>query len=110
MLSPARQALRSAAILARWHGSVKPSLARSRRQVMATHEILNQPPPLADYNLFASDRALGEAVHRQGAGWAGAALADFGAKLGRAETIEWGFQANQSPPTLPALGPYSHRP
>ncbi|MEO6913770.1 MAG: hypothetical protein ABI182_07115, partial [Candidatus Baltobacteraceae bacterium] len=34
---------------------------------MATHEVNNQPPPLENYNLFASDRALQEAVQREGA-------------------------------------------
>ena len=35
-----------------------------------THEVLNQPPPLDGYNLFAQDRALSEALRREGAGWA----------------------------------------
>ena len=76
---------------------------------MPTHEILNQPPPLTDYNLFSSDRALGEAVRREGADWASAALADFGIRLGRTETIDWGFQANQNPPVLHAFDRYGHR-
>jgi putative acyl-CoA dehydrogenase len=76
---------------------------------MATHEILNQPPPLADYNLFSSDRALGEAVRREGAAWADAALADFGIRLGTSETIDWGFQANQNPPIPRAFDRYGHR-
>jgi len=29
--------------------------------------VFNQPPPLEDYNLFDSDCALQEAVHREGA-------------------------------------------
>jgi putative acyl-CoA dehydrogenase len=29
-----------------------------------THEVFNQPPPLIDYNLFTSDRALQEGVAR----------------------------------------------
>src|SRR3954463_13863944 len=36
---------------------------------MATHEVLNQPPPLAGYDV-AADAALTEAVVREGAGWA----------------------------------------
>ena len=36
----------------------------------ATHEVLNQPFALADYNLFAGDAALKEGVAREGAGWA----------------------------------------
>ena len=31
---------------------------------------LNQPPPLAGYNLFAQNRPLVEALEREGAGWA----------------------------------------
>jgi putative acyl-CoA dehydrogenase len=76
---------------------------------MATHEVLNQPPPLTDYNLFASDRALAAAIRREGAGWGAAELAALGARLGSAETIEWGFQANTSPPVLRAFDRYGHR-
>jgi len=31
---------------------------------MPTHEVLNQSVPLADYDVFSADRALGEAVER----------------------------------------------
>jgi putative acyl-CoA dehydrogenase len=76
---------------------------------MATHEVLNQPPPLIDYNLFASDRALTAAVAREGAGWAARELAELGGRLGRAETMEWGFQANANPPALRTFDRYGHR-
>jgi putative acyl-CoA dehydrogenase len=76
---------------------------------MATHEVLNQPPPLVDYNLFASDRALGTAVSREGAAWAARELGELGARLGSAETIEWGFQANRHAPVLHAFDRYGHR-
>ena len=33
-----------------------------------THEVLNQPPPLADIDLFRGDPALVEAFSREGAG------------------------------------------
>ncbi len=36
----------------------------------ATHEVVNQPYALADYNLFDGDAALKEAVAREGAAWA----------------------------------------
>jgi hypothetical protein len=39
------------------------------------HEVQNQPPPLGDIDLFSSDRALREAVEREGAGWASSELA-----------------------------------
>ncbi len=76
---------------------------------MATHEVFNQPPPLVDYNLFLSDKALGEAVRREGGAWAEAALTRFGAALGRAETIEWGVQANRFPPELRAFDRFGQR-
>ncbi len=75
----------------------------------ATHEVLNQPPPLVDYDLFATDRALREGVAREGGGWAEAQLLAFGQRLGRAETIDWGFQANRNPPVLQPFDRYGHR-
>lgn len=74
-----------------------------------THEVLNQPPPLAGYNLFAADRALRDAVRRDGAGWAEPALDALGAELGRPETIELGFAANRHPPELHAFDRFGHR-
>jgi len=73
------------------------------------HEVVNQPPPLVDYNLFAADRALREAVAREGAGWACEALHDFGRELGTAESIEWGALANEHPPVLHTHDRYGHR-
>jgi putative acyl-CoA dehydrogenase len=71
--------------------------------------VFNQPAPLADYDLFGSDRALKEAVAREGGGWAADRLADFGRRLGRAETIEWGFQANRNPPVLQTFDRFGGR-
>lgn len=31
-----------------------------------THEVLNQASPLEEYDVFGTDRALGEAVDREG--------------------------------------------
>lgn len=72
-------------------------------------EVLNQPPPLVDYNLFATDRPLREAVAREGAGWAAAQLHAFGATLGSAEVIEWGALANEYPPVLRTHDRYGRR-
>ena len=66
----------------------------------ATHTVLNQSPPLEGYNVAASDRALMEALRREGAAWAEERVAAFGAVAGRAETIAWGFQANENRPVL----------
>src|SRR5215470_8408029 len=72
-------------------------------------EVQNQPPPLEPYNLFASDAVLGEAVQREGAGWAKGELTDLGATLGEPETIRLGFDANRFPPQLRSLDRYGHR-
>ncbi|MHA7837717.1 MAG: DNA alkylation response protein, partial [bacterium] len=53
-----------------------------------THAVENVPPPLVDRNLFTSDRALCEAIAREGAGWAERDLAAFGALAGSSRMIE----------------------
>jgi putative acyl-CoA dehydrogenase len=65
-----------------------------------THEVLNQAPPLVDYNVFEQDRPLVEALHREGAGWAAERASTIGAIAGSAEAITWGRQANENPPVL----------
>jgi putative acyl-CoA dehydrogenase len=76
--------------------------------MMRTHDVLNQPPPLADYDVFAADRALGEAVRREGAEWALDRLHAVG-RLAGGEAIAWGVQANRSLPELRAFDRYGHR-
>jgi putative acyl-CoA dehydrogenase len=73
------------------------------------HEVLNQPPPLVDYNLFTTDRALRDAVAREGGGWACGALEESGGRLGAAEAIEWAAQANENPPVLHTHDRYGRR-
>jgi putative acyl-CoA dehydrogenase len=63
-----------------------------------THEVLNQPGPLQDVNLFSGDRALREAVQREGAAWAAADLQRYGAHAGSADSLELGHLANQHSP------------
>jgi putative acyl-CoA dehydrogenase len=74
-----------------------------------THEVLNQPAPLEDYDLFTSDRALVEATCRDGAGWAAERLGAFGRVLGSPEIIEQGQLANRFPPTLRAYDRFGRR-
>jgi putative acyl-CoA dehydrogenase len=76
---------------------------------VGTHEVVNQPPPLADYNLFATDRVLGEALDREGAGWARPHLEEFGRLTGTEDAIRWGFQANENPPVLHTHDRFGHR-
>jgi putative acyl-CoA dehydrogenase len=72
-------------------------------------EVTNQPPPLDPYNLLSSDRALREAVARDGAAWAMPQLETLGAKLGQPETVALGFAANENPPRLRAYDRFGHR-
>ena len=72
----------------------------SHPPLMTTHEVFNQAPALVDYNLYARNPALQEAVGREGAGWAHEWLMARGAELGSREMLEWASQANKSPPTL----------
>ena len=50
------------------------------RYLAQTHEVLNQPAALVDYNLYTTDRALQEAVGIQGGQAAEAALPAFGVR------------------------------
>jgi putative acyl-CoA dehydrogenase len=67
---------------------------------IATHEVFNQSPDLEDFNLFDTDPVLKGAVARGGANKASAQLSDFGAEIGRAETLSWAEQANRHTPEL----------
>ncbi|WP_405668464.1 acyl-CoA dehydrogenase family protein [Streptomyces sp. NBC_00055] len=78
-----------------------------------THTVSNQVPPLVDYDVFAADRALTEAVERHLAPelLAGARdeLGELGRSAGSAQVQRWGAQANEYPPTLRTHDRYGHR-
>jgi putative acyl-CoA dehydrogenase len=76
---------------------------------MATHRVENQPPPLEGYNVFASDRALLEAVEREAPGAPTDELAQLGELAGSAETIALGFDANEHPPELRSHDRFGNR-
>jgi putative acyl-CoA dehydrogenase len=79
------------------------------RFLAATHEVLNQPAPLENYNMFSGDRVLQEGVAREGAGWAGNELTDFGARAGAAETLALGHLANKFPPEFDSHDRFGRR-
>jgi putative acyl-CoA dehydrogenase len=66
----------------------------------STDAMLNQVPPLTNYNLFLTDSTLAKAVECAGAGWAREQLAELGRLLGTEEAQRWGFDANENPPVL----------
>ncbi|MGB7260215.1 MAG: isovaleryl-CoA dehydrogenase [Pseudolabrys sp.] len=72
-------------------------------------DVSNQPPPLEPYNVFTSDTVLVEAVQRERAAWAAPELTALGEKLGEAETVKAGFDANKYPPVLRTFDRYGHR-
>jgi putative acyl-CoA dehydrogenase len=73
-----------------------------------THIVENQAPPLAPYDLWATDPALRETVEREGGGWARAQLAAYGPVAG-GELMELGFAANENRPKLRSFDRYGHR-
>jgi putative acyl-CoA dehydrogenase len=77
--------------------------------VPPTHEVLNQPPPLAGYDLYDTDPALASALHREGAGWAEDRARALGALAGSPEAIAWGEAADTHPPVLRTHDRYGRR-
>ena len=73
-----------------------------------THTVENQAPPLAPYNAWATDRALQEAVKREGGAWAEKQLNAYGAVVG-SELMELGFAANENKPKLKLFDRYGNR-
>ena len=74
-----------------------------------THEVLNQPPPFEDVNLFDADRALQDALAREGADWAVDRVRDCGAVAGSAEAQEHGRRAERNAPRLITHDRFGHR-
>jgi putative acyl-CoA dehydrogenase len=73
-----------------------------------THEVFNQPPALAGYDV-ASDPAMLDALRREGAGWAEDGVRELGRLAGSALVQEQGRQANENPPVLRTHDRYGHR-
>jgi len=75
----------------------------------ATHEVLNQPGALIDFNAFATDRALADAVAVFGADWAAPRLAATGERVGSAEVQALARAANRFIPELRTHDRFGHR-
>lgn len=84
-------------------------MSQTDKYYAQTHEVTNQPTPLADYNLFAVDTALQQALAREGAAWAETDIARFGAECGLSDRIKLGFDANANKPQLNTHDRYGHR-
>src|SRR5438270_3395314 len=66
----------------------------------ATHEVLNQPPQLSDYNAFGSDPVLQRIVASFDADWSRERLHNAGRAVGSAHVQELAGQANRHIPEL----------
>jgi putative acyl-CoA dehydrogenase len=75
---------------------------------LPSHDVLNQPPPLENYNLYTTNLPLVEAVEREGAGWAHERCVELGEGAG-GEPLEWGRLANENPPKLKTFDRFGHR-
>ncbi|MEU2511384.1 acyl-CoA dehydrogenase family protein [Streptomyces syringium] len=74
----------------------------------ATHEVLNQAPPLTGFTT-ADDPALLEALRRDGGGWGEAEVCELGARAGSQETQEQSRLAEAHPPVLRTHDRFGHR-
>jgi putative acyl-CoA dehydrogenase len=75
---------------------------------IATHDVLNQAPPLESRNLFDDHAPLQEALEREGGGWARERVRAAGAFWG-GEPMRWGIEANEHPPVLHTHDRFGHR-
>lgn len=74
-----------------------------------THEVFNQPRPLVDYDLFASNRPLADALRFNAPALDTAPLARLGATLGSAAMQEHARLANTHTPQLKTHDRFGHR-
>jgi putative acyl-CoA dehydrogenase len=66
----------------------------------STHEVLNQAPPLADYDAYNADPVLLSIVKTFGASWADGRLGEAGRAVGSAHVQQLARQANRHVPEL----------
>lgn len=74
-----------------------------------THEVINQTPPLAGYNLYTTDPVLDAAVSREGSKDSRDLLIEFGETTGSLDYLQWSFEANRNEPRLETHDPTGNR-
>jgi putative acyl-CoA dehydrogenase len=85
------------------------TLSAATTYLANTHEVSNLSRELCDYNMYTTDSALQEAVHREGGGWAEAELTDFGQLTGTADYLELGHLANKFIPEFDTHDRFGNR-
>ncbi|MCH0569025.1 acyl-CoA dehydrogenase family protein [Streptomyces sp. MUM 136J] len=78
------------------------------RPTAVTHEVSNQPPPLAGHDA-ADDPVLLEGLRREGVQWHLEDLHRLGRLVGSGEAQDWAEQANRHEPELRTHDRYGHR-
>jgi len=73
-----------------------------------THQVINQPEPLSDYNAYTSDRVLTHYVDRFNGNWGEGRLVQYGYKVGH-ELLTAGFDANKFKPEFESHDRFGHR-
>jgi putative acyl-CoA dehydrogenase len=75
----------------------------------ATHEVINQAPPLVGYDVFTADAALSEAYTRHGSPAQRDRMSVLGQLAGSAEARQWAREADTNLPVLRTHDRYGHR-
>ena len=83
--------------------------AREPIAQLRTHQVINQPPPLENYNAYYRDQALTEGLQREATESAQDLAAKLGAEIGSERIINLGDLANKHPPELRTHDRFGHR-
>jgi putative acyl-CoA dehydrogenase len=73
-----------------------------------THDVANQVPPLADWDVFSTNTPLREALAREGGEWVRERAVALGQLIG-GEPLRWGALANENKPVLRTHDRYGNR-
>jgi putative acyl-CoA dehydrogenase len=90
-------------------GLAMQSIPDDRAPGFVTHEVLNQPGALEDYNAYSDDKPLVEAVRVFGADWAADHLKQAGTLVGSEKVQYLARQANRHLPELRTHDRFGHR-
>lgn len=85
------------------------NLMQKKHLNFSTHEVLNQPSPLEDYNLFETDQILQEAFQREAGKKSEKELKELGSLIGSKKVIDFSFKANENPPILKTHDRFGNR-
>ena len=73
-----------------------------------THEVINQPTPLENYNAYTSDKVLQHHIDIFGGKWGESKLVEYGALVG-GDLLTAGFDANHYRPDFQSHDRFGHR-